>query len=120
MQKLMFLLDRKLTFALNGPHFNFFPYDYGPFDRAVYDALSELERKGQVETIPVDGWRGKKYRTTPEGQKAGEALLASLSDPTRNAVEQLSRFVRRLSFSELVSSIYGAYPEMKANSVFRD
>src|SRR4051812_4990710 len=56
MQKLMFLLDRKLAADLNGPHFNFVPYDYGPFDRAVYIALGELEEQGFVESISVNGW----------------------------------------------------------------
>ena len=37
----------------------------------------------------------------------------------RPPIEQVSKFVRSLSFEQLVSAIYKAYPRMKANSVFR-
>ena len=119
MQKLVFLLDRKLATELGGPHFDFAAYDYGPFDRAVYDVLRELEQQGLVETLFVNGPRWKKYRTTPQGQRVGEELLQSIGNHAAEAIKRLSAFVRSLSFAELVSSIYNAYPEMKVNSVFR-
>ena len=40
-QKLFFLIDREASHFVDGPHFSFKPYDYGPFDREVY---AELER----------------------------------------------------------------------------
>ena len=43
-QKLLFLLDRKLADRLEGPHFNFVAHNYGPFDRAIYDQLEELAK----------------------------------------------------------------------------
>ncbi len=41
-QKLFFLIDRKAASLVDGPHFDFQPYDYGPFDKAVYDELARL------------------------------------------------------------------------------
>jgi hypothetical protein len=34
-------------------------------------------------------------------------------------IRQASEFVRSLSFTQLVSAIYKAYPEMRENSVFQ-
>ena len=42
MQKLLFLLDKRLANELGGPHFNFIPHHYGPFDRTIYDLLEQL------------------------------------------------------------------------------
>jgi uncharacterized protein len=44
-QKLFFLLDREAAAVLDGPHFDFQPYDYGPFDRDVYVGLENLSRE---------------------------------------------------------------------------
>jgi uncharacterized protein YwgA len=119
MQKLIFLIDRKLSTPLSGPHFDFVAYDYGPFDRLVYDTLEELECDGHVEILksPNLGW--SKYRTTAAGQKLAEELLNALPRSVASAIERLSTFVRSLSFAQLVTAIYRAYPEMKVNSVFR-
>jgi hypothetical protein len=39
-QKLLFLIDREAGRLVGGPHFDFLPYDYGPFDRAVMIPLT--------------------------------------------------------------------------------
>lgn len=118
MQKLLFLLDRKLSKELEGPHFNFEPYDYGPFDRKVYDVLDDLALDGLVEIVKSPN-RWKKYRTTPKGQTIGESSLACLKPEVVDSISNLSNIVRSLSFADLVSAIYKAYPEMKVNSVFQ-
>lgn len=116
-QKLLFLIDRNLRSEI-GSSFNFVPYDYGPFDSDVYDELRSLELKGCAvsETTPR-GW--KKYKLTDAGQSRGDAVLAALSPRVRNYVNDVSQFVLSLSFADLVSAVYKAYPEMKINSVFR-
>lgn len=48
-QKLFFLLDREASHLTGGPHFAFRPYDYGPFDYAVYDEINELANRGLAE-----------------------------------------------------------------------
>jgi hypothetical protein len=42
-----------------------------------------------------------------------------LGKNTISKIKILSEFVRKLSFSELVSAIYKEYPEMKKYSIFR-
>lgn len=117
-QKLFFLIDKKIPKLVGGPHFKFAPYHYGPFDCTVYSALEVLSTDG---SIAIEGAGGSRtYTTTKRGQKKGEDLIDKLPDKAREYIKKLSEFVRSLSFNELVSAIYQAYPDMRANSVFRD
>ncbi len=116
-QKLLFLIDKNIPKLVDGPHFNFQPYHYGPFDSAVYDVLEELCMEGHVD-ITCD-WTLRLYRLTVPGQALGDKALHGLSDKARTYMERLSEFVRSLSFTALLSAIYKAYPEMRANSVFQ-
>lgn len=116
-QKLFFLLDREAATSIQGPYFNFQPYDYGPFDSAVYSALSALEAQGFVRSESFGRYRT--YSLSSEGFQHGSRLLALFSTNTRNYLKQLASWIRSLSFAELVSAIYNKYPDMKVNSVFR-
>jgi uncharacterized protein YwgA len=114
-QKLFFLIDREIPDLVEGPHFNFEPYNYGPFDKAVYDELEGLEDRGYVETTFQQTWRN--YRLTADGQEKGEKILTSLDQQAQDYIKRASEFVRRLSFRQLVLAIYKAFPEMRENSV---
>lgn len=117
-QKILFLLDRNASASLGGAKFNFQPYHYGPFDRAVYRTLEDLAQKGQVEiTQNIGNWRD--YRLTLEGQAHAGQALSRLDERTRSYILRISEFVRSLSFTDLVSAIYKAYPEMRERSVFQ-
>ena len=116
-QKLFFLLDKNIPDAVDGPHFDFAPYHYGPFDKSVYQAIERLAARGLAEAVPG---RWANYRLTEAGQARGEAVLAGLSPKARSYVERTVEFVRKLSFTDLVSAIYRKYPEMRENSVFQE
>ena len=116
-QKLLFLLDREAAKPVNGPHFNFEPYNYGPFDKAVYQVLNELDENGLV-TIRSGGWQ-RTYALTPTGQNEGDSLLDGLSDSAKDYIRRASFFVLKLNFLQLVSAIYKAYPDMRKNSILR-
>jgi len=116
-QKLLFLIDREIPSLVAGPVFNFQPYNYGPFDKTVYSELSQLAEEGDVVIVPQNNWLS--YELTAKGLETGTKLLASLSEQARDYIGRVSQFVRSLSFSELVSAIYQAYPEMRENSVFQ-
>ncbi len=115
-QKLMFLLDREAR-KLVGRHFNFIPYHYGPFDPEVYSVLESLDGH-ELVTIRPEGNR-RSYALTPAGQRRGEEILRDLPPPAQDYIRRLSEFVRELSFTQLVSAVYKAYPEMRQNSVMR-
>ena len=116
-QKLFFMLDREAAAVLGGPFFKFVPYDYGPFDQAVYAGLDELAQRN-LATIQNTG-RYRVYGLSQTGQMEGRRLLETMQPTTKDYVVNLANWVRQLSFQQLVASIYNKYPEMKANSVFR-
>lgn len=116
-QKLLFLIDREIPRLVGGPLFDFAPYDYGPFDKRVYETLEALAEPGLV----IDQYRGtmRVFSLTPSGQAKGDQFLNQLDEKASEYIRRASAFIRDLSFSQLVSSIYKAYPEMRQNSVFR-
>jgi hypothetical protein len=116
-QKLFFLIDREAASGVGGPHFNFAPYDYGPFDSAVYDTLDALERSGMVEKIQPGKYR--RYRLTKMGHERGMDALRSIDQSTAKYFADAAAWVNSLSFQQLVSAIYKHYPEMKARSIFQ-
>lgn len=117
-QKLIFLIDFNVGSLLDGPHFNFRPYHYGPFDSSIYREIESLVTQGLAEIVPGPKW--KRYRLTPEGLREGGELLENLPQDVRKYVVRAVEFVRALSFTELVSAIYKAHPEMRENSVFQE
>lgn len=117
-QKLMFLLDKNISNRIGGPYYNFRPYDYGPFDASIYEDLRELERQGYVSTSSSSrGW--KKHQLTDLGISKASEVSTKMDPSIFGYFKEVSKFVRSLSFADLVSSIYKAYPEMKVNSVFK-
>jgi hypothetical protein len=118
-QKLLFLIDKRLGPQTDGPRFNFEAYDYGPFDSGIYRLLGMLAAQEKVQILKEPAIRWQKYRPTPSGLKRGEEVLCQFDPETVSYMRKLSEFVRKLPFAELVGAIYKAYPEMKVNSVFR-
>lgn len=115
--KMLFLMDRKVPAAFGGPKFNFAPYDYGPFDRSVYDAVETLATRGLVDIV---GGHPRIYRLTNEG-RAEAARVASQLQPTfSDYFRQLGSWIASLGFAQLVSAIYREFPDMRVNSVFRE
>ena len=117
-QKLFFLLDRNIGDQIGGPYFNFSPYDYGPFDSAVYHELEDMEDDGLVEVIEQNRLGRRTYRLTDQGLKDGQDALSDLEGPIQDYTVRLVNWMRSLTFTQLVSAIYNSYPEMRQNSVF--
>ncbi len=116
-QKLFFLVDREMSGLTGGPHFNFEPYDYGPFDRGVYEALEELSEQGLVRIDESCSYR--RYSLTSDGFLAGSKNLGKAPPPVREYLTSLTNWLGKVSFAQLVSEIYRRYPDTKVNSVFR-
>ncbi len=118
-QKLLFLIDKQIPDDVEGPHFSFTPYHYGPFDRSIYDDLDALESAGAVEVERDPEFRIRKFRLKQTGVERGAKSLAEISAPAKQFIERANAFVRNATFPQLVSAIYRDYPEMKVNSIFR-
>jgi len=119
-QKALFLLDKNAAPLTDGPHFAFEPYDYGPFDRRIYTDLSNLSAEGVVEIRGGELSKSRRYGLTQEGQERGNAILEQMAPQLREYFKGVATWVSGLSFTQLVSAIYKAYPEMKVNSVFTE
>lgn len=120
-QKFFFLLDENVTVAPDEKHFEFQPYDYGPFDKDVYAELEDMESLGLVRVSPPVGhFSSRNYSLTFEGQEKGREEFAELDAAEQKYIKEISNWVRSLSFARLVGSIYKAYPEMRKNSIFQD
>jgi hypothetical protein len=117
-QKLLFLIDREIPHFVAGPHFDFQPYRYGPFDRAVYDELSLLSKTGKVDIR--DGPGRRTYSLAGPGLTAGTTALRQLPVEVRLYLSDLARWVLSLSFGRLLAAIYQRYPEMSTKSVALD
>jgi len=114
LQKLFFILDQgegSLRKSLGGPYFNYRPGDYGPFSQTLPRVLKALINDGLV----VEGKDGL-YRLSVRGQVLGELDLLDLSESVHEYIRELCVWVRSLSFSELVASVNGRYPEMAVQS----
>jgi hypothetical protein len=119
-QKATFLVTRHFPGLIrHGPRYNFTPYDYGPFDQAVYTDAQLLARAGHVEIARREGVNWNQYSASDAGIAQGEAILDSMPQNERNYVRRVSAWVRSLSFEDLVRAIYEQYPEMRVNSIFR-
>lgn len=120
-QKALFLASEEVPDAFEPfSRFNFQPYDYGPFDSAVYSEIEHLEQNGLAEVVHAPNGRWRVYRATPAGIDEAENLRAALTERQVDLLGRIVQLVRRLSFNELVSAIYRSYPRMRERSVFRD
>ena len=63
------LLDREAPQLFDGSRFNFEPYNYGPFDKAVYQVLDELD-EAELVTIRSGGWQ-RTYALTAHRAERG-------------------------------------------------
>ncbi len=117
-QKYLFLIDREIPRWIDGPHFRFQPYDYGPFDKEVYAVLDSL---AQEKLVHIDDTRRyRRYSLTDSGLELGITMLDSLPKPVSRYLINVARWVRCLSFRQLLTAIYQHYPDMAVKSVIPD
>lgn len=118
LQKALFLLSKAHSTTLD-TFYNFTPYNYGPFDKAIYTDAASLAQEQLVDTEPVDGKQWSKYYATPTGHATAAATAATADDASLQYLKEVVNWVQGLSFQQLIASIYKRYPEYKVNSVFR-
>ena len=120
-QKALFLVSDKVAGAFSAhSRYDFQPYDYGPFDWQVYTDIEALAKEGMAQINQQPGARWRTYSASEAGIALGQHYAERLTDEQRSVLEKIVKLVRSLSFNELVSAIYKAYPPMRARSVFRD
>ena len=120
LQKTLFLIGKNLAREVGESYYNFVPYNYGPFDPNVYTDAEVLISQGYVFETRTAGRSWSYYRITPSGQrKAAEIRQAKeVSERAAKYIRDVVKWVQSLTFAQLLSAIYKAYPEYKAKSVF--
>jgi uncharacterized protein YwgA len=120
-QKALFLASDKVARAFTThSRYDFQPYDYGPFDWQVYTDIEDLAKEGMAQINQQPGARWRTYSATEAGIALGQHYAERLTGEQCVVLDKIVKLVRSLSFNELVSAIYKAYPPMRARSVFRN
>jgi hypothetical protein len=118
-QKALFLLRENLPNKIGKHFYNFIPYHFGPFDAEVYRDLDGLEVRGWVRKVRADNHRGSDYELTPGGISAALSMKPG-NEVAASYLRIVAEWMKPLSFSALVSSIYNRYPRYRSQSVFRE
>jgi hypothetical protein len=119
LQKVLFLLGQNLPHEVGKSYYKFVPYNYGPFDQHVYSDADSLIRDGLVQSVQVAGRNWAYYMVTPEGHRvAGHVRSTEVSRKVSEYITKVVKWAQSLSFAQLLSAIYKAYPQYKAKSVF--
>jgi len=119
LQKSLFLIEKNYPGNLDS-FYKFEPYNYGPFDKTVYEDARSLASVKMVKMNGVQGQRWSKYYVTPEGEVEATRLQAVADAKLVAYLSKVVQWAQGLSFTQLVSSIYKHYPDYKINSVFRE
>ncbi|HEV3448323.1 MAG TPA: hypothetical protein VG099_27045 [Gemmataceae bacterium] len=119
LQKAMFLLWKNLPQVFGIESYRFVPHNYGPFDARVYSDAEMLARQGLVYIMTRSSGGWSEYGATPLGLNKANEIERHVDPQVRQYLFQIVDWVRQLSFQDLVRSIYQAYPEYRANSVFQ-
>jgi hypothetical protein len=116
LQKALFVLGKEMPGSVAGNFYDFKPYNYGPFDGAVYQDAEKLEAKGLARILSAERW--SEYAATPAGLTRADELRAQADPRAMAFLSTVVQWARSLSFSDLVRAIYAKYPEMRAKSIF--
>lgn len=119
LQKALFLLQQELPKEIGGEFYCFTPYNYGPFDSAIYSDADVLanERFVAVETPPGQRWPS--YSLTPAGKERAELVSKEASPRAVAYLQTLTTWVLSVSFRDLLKAVYSKYPDFAVNSVFK-
>jgi hypothetical protein len=119
-QKALFVLSQRRKDDVGGDFYAFRPYHYGPFDAQVYHDADMLVEDGLLTLDLSNGRSMRTYHISPLGEQAAEQIRREVSPYAVEYLQNVVEWTQRLSFSELVRSVYEAFPEMRENSVFRN
>jgi hypothetical protein len=140
LEKLLYLADREsnLPRQVDEP-LQFVPYNYGPFSKAVYEAvdlLAEMRPPLLREVRAVDGqtidneteaglgtgtteYVERRFILTEEGRLVSN-LLAGEHPEVMDLLTDVKKRYGGMTLNQLVHYVYTRYPEDTVNSVIRD
>lgn len=125
LQKAVFLaqmeLGKKATTDILQNPYEFKPYDYGPYCKEVYEDARDLDELGIADVKQSETATSKFhiYGLTITGKTRADGVSDRLPDDVRKYLSKLVPWVKKQTFSSLVSNVYKSYPDMRVNSVFK-
>lgn len=119
-QKILFLISKRLSDEVGHDFYHFVPYNYGPFASEIYADLRLLIDEGLASHVEYVGRRWVAYEITLKGRELASHIKASeqVSKRASEYIAKVVRWVESLTFTQLLAAIYKAYPEYAAKSVF--
>lgn len=120
LQKLLFLMEKRVGEELGGPFFNFVPYNYGPFDKEIYGSVASLTNSGKTAIRKDSTARYSNYSLTSTGKESARIAFEKLTPRLQTYISELATFVVSKPFDQLLRAIYKEFPEMAVNSVFSE
>lgn len=111
--KSLFVLGKRFTIP---DYYNFQPYNYGPFDSAVYTDAETMAGTGLVEQI---NGRYVSYAATEAGKARAAQIGAQVNPAFKDQLLAVRRWANNVDFQTLVRAIYNEWPETRVNSIFR-
>ena len=109
-QKMMFVLSD--IFQDVNKASNFYPYKYWPFSQVVDNKLGDLIENNVLTNIIDD------IGITEEGKKTAEKITKDMDKSIIKSINECKDFFNNLTFDEVLSYIYSAYPNMVKESVY--
>ena len=97
--------------------FTFDARDFGPMSFDIYRELELLVQAGLVKAIPVRGETWSQFVATEKGLDEANRRLVFADSQVVDYLTALRNWTSAISFSELLRSVYHAYPEYAKNSV---
>jgi|AP95_1055475.scaffolds.fasta_scaffold56069_2 hypothetical protein len=119
LQKSLFLIGESKLQGVPDTYYKFIPYNYGPFDAAIYAEADELSAAGHIAQNPVQGRSWTIYNVTVAGENSAQQIKSTCPGDLAEYIKSVVDWTKSLSFSGLLRSIYAAYPQFRENSVFQ-
>ena len=119
LQKSVFLVGESGLADVPQPFYEFEPYDYGPFDVAIYHDADFLQQEGLVTRVPSPTGTWTDTTISVEGQQSCESLKTQIPKETVTYISEIVAWVQNQTFRQLIANIYKLYPAYRENSVFQ-
>jgi hypothetical protein len=115
----IFTMEAPLRWMPPDDRYKFVPYSYGPYSREVDRDLNALTLRGYLQTSSAPGRSWSYYSLTQAGKEKAIEVSREFPPPAVTYLQQVREFVQRLSFRQLLDTIYKKYPKYAVNSVFK-
>jgi uncharacterized protein YwgA len=117
-QKAMFLFAMESD-APDTEKYAFEPYNWGPFSQPIYGDLTALQINGLIERVAVANADYFRYRQTPKGVTAADALVKRADREAVAKLASIRKIVTTLGFTALLKQVYKKYPAFATKSLFQ-